>query len=339
MRIVSLLPSATEILFDLGAGDDVVGVTFECDHPAEARERRIVSTTALPAGLSPAEIDAFVSGAVARGEDLYHLDAGALAELDPDLVVTQDLCAVCAVDVDTVDAALRHLGCRAEVLTVDPQNLEQVLGSVLAIGEATGRADAADRRGGSARAPGSTPYGVAWPVGHAPGCWCWSGPTRPTPPVTGCPTSSRRPVVSAALGASGARSAQVTWDDVRATSPDLVVVAPCGFDLVAAEGLTKQLVADGLLPPGVPVWAADANASWTRPALRLVDAVEDLAAVLHPGAEPARAVDARPRATVPDGSLLEESRLGLPGGELAARRGPPPAAVRRPAAAAPAPGR
>ena len=143
MRIVSLLPSATEILFALGAGDDVVGVTFECDHPAEARERRIVSTTALPAGLSPSEIDAFVTGAVARGEDLYHLDAGALAELDADLVVTQDLCAVCAVDVTTVDDALRHLGCRAEVLTVDPQTLEQVLASVLAIGEATGRSDAA----------------------------------------------------------------------------------------------------------------------------------------------------------------------------------------------------
>ena len=93
-----------------------MGVTFECDTPAEARRRRIVSTTAIPEGLAPQEIDAFVSRAMAAGEDLYHLDAGALADLDADLVVTQDLCAVCAVDVSTVDDALHHLGCRAEVL-------------------------------------------------------------------------------------------------------------------------------------------------------------------------------------------------------------------------------
>ena len=97
MRIVSLLPSTTEILFALGAGDDVVGVTFECDTPAEARSRTVVSTSALPLGLTPAEIDAYVVDAVARGEDLYHLAADALRSLDPTLVVTQDVCAVCAV--------------------------------------------------------------------------------------------------------------------------------------------------------------------------------------------------------------------------------------------------
>ena len=120
MRIVSLLPSTTEILFAIGAGDDVVGVTFECDFPAEARTRPVVSTSAMPEGLTPAEIDAFVVEAMARGDDLYHLDEGALAGLDADLVVTQDLCAVCAVDVSVVDDALAHLGCTAEVLTIDP---------------------------------------------------------------------------------------------------------------------------------------------------------------------------------------------------------------------------
>ncbi len=103
MRIVSLIPSATEILFAVGAGDDVVGVTFECDHPPAARERRVVSTSAMPEGLAPREIDDFVAAAMTAGEDLYRLDAGALAEIDADLVVTQDLCAVCAVDVTTVD--------------------------------------------------------------------------------------------------------------------------------------------------------------------------------------------------------------------------------------------
>ncbi|GEP37976.1 hypothetical protein NPS01_16390 [Nocardioides psychrotolerans] len=152
MRIVSLLPSTTEILFALGAGPEVVGVTFECDTPAEARTRTIVSTTTMPEGLTPAEIDAFVVGAVARGEDLYRLDAGALGGLDADLVVTQDLCAVCAVDVSVVDDALRHLGCTAEVLTCDPHTLEEVLASVEALGAATRRTTEAEALVASLRA-------------------------------------------------------------------------------------------------------------------------------------------------------------------------------------------
>ncbi|QIK65947.1 ABC transporter substrate-binding protein [Nocardioides sp. HDW12B] len=281
MRIVSLLPSATEILFDLGAGDDVVGVTFECDHPAEARQRRIVSTTALPAGLSPSEIDAFVAGAVARGEDLYHLDAGALADLDPDLVVTQDLCAVCAIDVDTVDGALQHLGCRAEVVTVDPQTLAQVLESVLTIGAATCRSDTAAGAVAAAKARLDV---VRRRVAGRPRPRVlvleWTDP--PYSPGHWLPDLVEAAGGVVALGASGARSSRITWHDVRSAAADLVVVAPCGYDLDSASGLARQLVDDGLLPADVPVWAADANASWTRPALRLVDAVEDLAAVLHP---------------------------------------------------------
>src|SRR4051794_28941808 len=138
MRIVSLLPSTTEILFALGAGDAVVGVTFECDHPAEARSRTIVSTSAMPEGLSPREIDAFVADALRRGQDLYQLDEGVLSGLDADLVVTQDLCAVCAVDVSVVDDALAHLGCTAEVLTIDPHTLDDVLDSIVTLGRATG---------------------------------------------------------------------------------------------------------------------------------------------------------------------------------------------------------
>src|SRR3954453_6486405 len=137
MRIVSLLPSRTEILFAIGAGDDVVGGTFECDFPPEARTRQIVSTSAMPEGLTPGQIDAFVVEAMARGDDLYHLDEGALSGLDADLVVTQDLCAVCAVDVSVVDDALAHLGCTAEVLTIDPHTLDEVLGSIVTRGKAT----------------------------------------------------------------------------------------------------------------------------------------------------------------------------------------------------------
>ena len=144
VRIVSLLPSTTEILFALGAGPDVVGVTFECDYPAEARTRRVVSNTTLPAGLTPEQIDHEVRARVAAGEDLYHLDEDSLRDVDADLVVTQDLCAVCAVDVSEVDDALRHLGCSADVLTVDPMTLDDVLESIVVIGKATGREDRAD---------------------------------------------------------------------------------------------------------------------------------------------------------------------------------------------------
>src|SRR3954465_6065061 len=145
MRFGSLLPPTTEILFAIGAGDDVVGVTFECDFPPEARTRRIVSTSAMPEGLTPAAIDDYVASAMARGDDLYHLDEGALAGLDADLVVTQDLCAVCAVDVSVVDDALAHLGCTAEVLTIDPHTLDEVLESILTLGRVTGHEQAAER--------------------------------------------------------------------------------------------------------------------------------------------------------------------------------------------------
>src|SRR5688572_29466809 len=144
VHIVSLLPSTTEILFAIGAGQDVVGVTFECDFPSEARTRRIVSNTTLPHGLTSSEIDALVKQRMNDGEDLYSLDEGALNDLDADLVVTQDLCAVCAVAVDNVDAALQHLGCRAEVLTIDPMTLDEVVESINTLGDATDRRAAAE---------------------------------------------------------------------------------------------------------------------------------------------------------------------------------------------------
>ena len=143
MRIVSLLPSATEILFALGLDDAIVGVTFECDVPAAARTKPIVSTSALPEGLSPGEIDAVVKARVAAGEDLYHLDRGAFAAIDPTLVVTQDLCTVSAIDVTEVDDAIAWLGCSADVLTLDPATLADVLATITTVGAATGTEDRA----------------------------------------------------------------------------------------------------------------------------------------------------------------------------------------------------
>jgi iron complex transport system substrate-binding protein len=279
VRIVSLLPSTTEILFAIGAGDDVVGVTFECDHPQEARDRTIVSTSAMPEGLTPREIDDFVAAALRRGDDLYHLDEGALAGLDADLVVTQDLCAVCAVDVSVVDDALAHLGCTAEVLTIDPHTLAEVLESVRVLGRATGREVEADalvqdthrRLADVVRRVGTRPRPrvvlLEWTdPPFAPGHWI--------PEMIDL--AGGEPV----LGTAGEKSVRVTWDDVHAARPDVVVVAPCGYDRDGARALADDLVASGVLPEGVPVHAVDANASWARPGTRLIDGIEELADVL-----------------------------------------------------------
>jgi iron complex transport system substrate-binding protein len=281
VRIVSLLPSTTEILFAIGAGDDVVGVTFECDYPAEARTRRIVSTSAMPEGLTSAEIDSFVVGAMRRGEDLYHLDEGALAGLDADLVVTQDLCAVCAVDVSVVDEALALLGCTAEVLTIDPYTLDDVLGSIETLGKATGHETQAAELVAAQRARlAAVRARVAGRGRPRVMLLEWTDP--PFAPGHWVPEMIEAAGGLPLLGVGGTKSRRVGWAEVHAARPDIVIVAPCGYDRPGSQALADQLVAGGALPAGVPVHAVDANASWARPGTRLVDGVEELATILHP---------------------------------------------------------
>ena len=282
MRIVSLIPSATEILFAVGAGDDVVGVTFECDHPAAARGRRVVSTSAMPEGLSPREIDDFVGAALAAGENLYRLDAGALVELDADLVVTQDLCAVCAVDVGTVDEALSYLGCRAEVATIDLHTLDDVLSSITELGRLTDRAAEAATLVASLEARLDT---VAEKVAGRPRPRVlvleWTDP--PFAPGHWIPEMVTRAGGEPTLGVAGTRSSRITWDEAAASRPDVVVCAPCGFDLEGSAALAEDV---GDRFPDVPVWAVDADGHFARPGPRLVDGVEVLAGILHPEVAP-----------------------------------------------------
>lgn len=278
MRIVSLIPSATEILFAIGAGDDVVGVTFECDHPPAARERRIVSTSAMPEGLTPKEIDDFVGRAAATGEDLYHLDAGALAELDADLVVTQDLCAVCAIDVTTVGDALTYLGCRADVATVDPHTLDDVLASITELGRRTGRAEQAAALVTTLRSRLAT---VVERVAGRPRPRVlvleWTDP--PFAPGHWIPEMVELAGGVPSLGEAGTKSSRITWDDALASSPDVVVCAPCGYDLEGSTALAAG-VRDRF--PGVPVVPVDGDGLFARPGPRLVDGVELLAGIFHP---------------------------------------------------------
>jgi iron complex transport system substrate-binding protein len=281
VRIVSLLPSATEILFALGLGDHVVGVTFECDHPAEARTRRIVSTSALPDGLAPGEIDAVVKQRMAAGEDLYRLDRGAFADIDPTLIITQDLCAVCAVDLSEVDDALAYLACTAEVLTLDPRSLDEVLTSIGAVGAATGTEGRAVELVAGLRQRLAT---VAEAVAGAP--------TRPVLLLEWCDPAFTAghwvpDLVSAAggtpvLGSPGANSVGVDWATVRECGAEVVVVAPCGFRLDGAADQATDLMRRELVPAGAEVWAIDADAIVVRPGPRVVDGVETLARLVHP---------------------------------------------------------
>ena len=281
MRIVSLLPSTTEILFAIGAGDDVVGVTFECDYPEEARTRRIVSTSAMPEGLTPAEIDAFVVEAMRRGDDLYHLDEGALAGLDADLVVTQDLCAVCAVDVSVVDDALAHLGCTAEVLTIDPHTLDEVFGSIETLGKATGHDEEAAQLVAYQRrrlaASGARGLAQAPAARDVPGVDRPAVRARPLDPGDDR-ARRRRP------GARHERRevARVSWDDVHAAGRTSSWWRRAATTVRAARPSLTSWWRSGVLPDGVPVHAVDANASWARPGTRLVDGIEELSVLLHP---------------------------------------------------------
>ncbi|MGB7450000.1 MAG: ABC transporter substrate-binding protein [Ornithinimicrobium sp.] len=292
-RIVSLLPSATEILYALGAGDEVVGVTFECDEPQQARARAtVVSTSSLPAQvgsrpLTPAEIDAEVRSRLAAGEDLYHLDRAALAGLDADLVVTQDLCAVCAVDVSEVHDALEYLGCRAEVLTTDPHTLQEVLDSIEQIGRGCGRAEAAAALVSRLAARLSRMPGAPAVEAPAVAVLEWTDP--PFAPGHWVPEMVTVAGGRSVLGVAGDRSAATSWEQVARAEPDIVVVAPCGYDLQTSARLTTDLLHGGPLgdlvrrapfPP--EVWAVDANASFARPGPRLVDGVEALAAIIDP---------------------------------------------------------
>jgi len=280
-RIVSLLPSATEILFSLGVGDRVVGVTFECDTPAEARSRRIVSTSAIPDGLTPAEIDAIVRERTAAGEDLYHLERDALADLNPDLIVTQDLCAVCALDTADVTDALAHLGCTSDVVSLDPRTLDEVFDTVATLGAAVGRADVGATIIADCRAQLGS---LASRLATAPARrvlvveWCT--------PVFGAGHWIPELVVAAGgepvLAAPGAHSHPLSGDEVRACGAEVVVVAPCGFGTDGAADQARAMIGAGALPPGADVWAIDADHLIVRPSPALVQGAQVLAQILHP---------------------------------------------------------
>src|SRR5439155_1226532 len=283
MRLVSLLPSATEIVYALGRGAELVGVTFECDEPPSARvDKRVVVGGRDTRGMSPAEIDDYVKTQLTAGADLYTLHADALAALDPQLILTQDLCRVCDLPSGHVTDALDYLGCRADVLSLDPYTLDEVLGTILAVGARTGVPDRAQTLVARLR---SRLAAVASAVEHR---------SRPRvavvewvdPPFTAghwIPDLVRAAGGEPVAAQPGARSVQITWQEFTDATPDIVLVSPCGFHL---DGAAQQARTVAPNFPDAAVWAIDADGLVVRPGPRLIDGVEAIAAILHPGAVP-----------------------------------------------------
>lgn len=281
MRIASLVPSATEMLFALGLGGDVVGVTHECDFPAAAAELPHLTATVLPEGLDAGEIDAAVKQVVGEGRALYTLDEERLAELEPDLIVTQAVCEVCAVSYDDVVKVAARLPGGPQVLQQDPSTLGEVLEDVTRLGAAAGiEVRAAEVRAGlEARLER-----VSTAVADAP---------RPRvlalewldPPFLGghwVPEMIALDGGEDVVGRAGEKSPQVEWEQLADLDPDIVVAMPCGYYL---EGSRAQALEhrDRLASLGArQVFAVDAASTFSRPGPRLVDGVELLAHLFHP---------------------------------------------------------
>lgn len=297
MRIVSLLPSATEIVYALGVDESLVGVTFECNEPPRARtEKRIIVGGRDTSAMEPGAIDAYVREQFEAGADLYTLHEDALADLAPDLILSQDLCRVCAVPTGKVRDAVDHLGCSADVVTLDPYTLTEVLDTIGTVATATGAEAAGEelRRALDARLD-AVRRAVADRPRRRVAVVEWVDP--PFGAGHWMPDMVRAAGGEPVACSPAAPSVQTSWDDLRAAQPEVVIVSPCGFGLEGALAQSPVVTAE---LPEAEVWAIDGDGLMVRPGPRLVDGVEALAAILHPDVLP-RHPDTRPVTPVPAG--------------------------------------
>ena len=292
MRIASLVPSATEMFYALGLGDQVVAVTHECDYPPEAAAKPHLTRTVIPDGLSAAEIDAEVRRVTGEGRHLYELDEETLAGLNVDLIVTQAVCEVCAVSYDDVRAIAASLATNPEVISLDPERLEDVLADVTRLGRAV-RADQeaeALRRSLEARL-GEVRAAV-------------EGAERPRvlalewldPPFVGghwVPEMIEIAGGQDVLGSAGAKSRTAGWDELSAAGPEILVSMPCGWNSEQARDETLSHWPSIAAFGPRRVVAVDAAASFSRPGPRLIEGTELLAHVLHPDRVPAPPAEVR----------------------------------------------
>jgi iron complex transport system substrate-binding protein len=283
MRIVSLVPSATEMLFALGVGLDVIAVTHECDFPPAVRDLPKVTRDVLPPGLTAAQIDAAVKERTLAGQSIYELDTETLHDLRPDLIVTQALCSVCAVSYDDVRTVAEEIESRPRVLALDPHTVGEVLGDAGTLAQATDHRDAAavlvrdasariDRvRVATRRTRRPRVAALEWlDPPFAAGHW--------TPQLIDYAGGED------VLGFAGEESVERSWEEVAASQPDVVIVMPCGYDAEIAHR-EAEMHRDQLSALGAgEVVAVDAASYFSRPGPRIVDGLELLAHILHPEA-------------------------------------------------------
>jgi iron complex transport system substrate-binding protein len=281
MRIASLVPSATEMLFALGLGGDVVGVTHECDYPPEAASLPHLTATVLPAGLDAGEIDAAVKEIVGEGRALYSLDEERLAELAPDLIVTQAVCEVCAVSYEDVVTVAARLPYRPRVVQQDPSTLAEVLADVTRLGAAAGiEARAAEVRADLEARLERVRTAVA-------------GAERPRvlalewldPPFLGGHWVPEMIEIAGGIdiaGKAGQKSPRITWERLAGLDPEAIVAMPCGWylDDSRAQALAHRERLEAL--GAERLFAVDAASTFSRPGPRLVAGVELLAHLFHP---------------------------------------------------------
>lgn len=279
---MSLLPSATEIVFALELGGDLRGVSFECDYPEPARTVPVVSGTALPTdgSLTAQEIDAAVSARIAAGESIYTLDDALIRAIDPDLILAQDLCEVCAVPSGAVEEALEVIGCHAQVVSLDPGRLDEVIACIGVVGAATGTIARADALMDSLRARvDAVRLRVrGWPQPRVL-VLEWADP--PFNAGHWVPDQVAAAGGVPVLATAGARSRRLTWEEIRAEQVDITVFMPCGFDLEGAVAQAPALLACPEATGFGRVFAVDANGYFSRPGPRVVDGVELLEGLLH----------------------------------------------------------
>lgn len=285
MKICSLLPSATEILFALGLGEQVAGVSHECDFPPEARSKPVLIKSRITHTDSAAAIDCQVREFLARGESLYSVDFEMLRAIEPDVIVTQDLCHVCAATPDDLGAALAQLKRPPQVVTLNPHSLADVCADIRAVGGATGRTTEAQR------VVAEFESGVAAVEQMTGGrgrprvlCLEWLDP----PYVAGhwVPEMVARAGGIDVLGQAGKPSFRIDWDAVRAARPEVIVVMPCGYSLASAQEEFRNLALPGGWNdlPAVKegrVFVVEASGYFSRPGPRLPDGLAILASAIH----------------------------------------------------------
>jgi iron complex transport system substrate-binding protein len=307
-RVVSLLPAATEIVAALGGASQLVGITHECDYPAETAQLPRVTSSAVDRDASSVEIDAEVRELSATGAPVFALDAALLATLSPQVLLTQSLCIVCALPESEVDRAVATLPTSPTVLSLGATTLEGVWTDIRRVGTAIGRSAEADALVASlearmrhvhetlkaARAPRPRVAVIEWldplfVAGH------WS------------PELVRRAGGIDVLAEQGTHSVQIAVDAVREAAPDVVLFAPCGFDVerAAREAGALMATADWNWARGIECWAMDGNSLTSRPGPRLVDAIETMASIFAPS------LFARPRASYARAVSVRERAVGF----------------------------